>query len=340
MVVADRADGVEAAQIVFVGRIVAVPGHHIERRVVDLGGPEMTAQLGHQLEIAFQVFIGGHRRLEITRVGQTVGADHAQIRQLEQLTIVFADIAARRAVEQTHLEAHAAWHHADLLRLHIEHAHFSSQLQAALLRHDQQFAIGVVEIALLHAAVGRIQMDAAGRVAGHADHALNKITRLLRHGQRVPTQLVGRRGHFVKTAGDQALPQGQLHFTEGLVHSAGANAVEPAAAVGVARRGKRRARQLLGIQAQRSHLGRIAPHGQRASDGLGGPFIGKACHVLPCGLRGCGLRGAHGLVSWVEKGSFRQLPAPEPCLRPLALPAASPRRHRRCGSWPAAQSAP
>ena len=45
MVVADGADGVEATQIVFVRRVVAVPCDDIERLMIHLGGPEISTEL-------------------------------------------------------------------------------------------------------------------------------------------------------------------------------------------------------------------------------------------------------------------------------------------------------
>ncbi len=45
MVEAHRADGVEAREIVFVGRVVAVPGDDVERRVVDSARPEPARRI-------------------------------------------------------------------------------------------------------------------------------------------------------------------------------------------------------------------------------------------------------------------------------------------------------
>jgi hypothetical protein len=50
---------------------------------------------------------------------------------------------------------------------------------------------------------------------------------------------------------------------ERTVHRGRTDAVEPAAPVGVPRRGERGARQLLGVQAVRDALRRVAAHGQR-----------------------------------------------------------------------------
>ncbi|MNN40485.1 hypothetical protein D3C81_1545620 [compost metagenome] len=156
MVVADRADGVEAAQVVAVRRVVAVPGDHVQRRVVDRGTPQAAIELGDQLEIAVDVFECGMRGLEIARIGQAVGADRAQVGQLQQCAEVLADVATARAVRQLDTEADAARNHRDLLRFDLDHAQLGQQAQAAQLRHDQQLAVGVVEVAANHVTVGGV----------------------------------------------------------------------------------------------------------------------------------------------------------------------------------------
>ncbi|KAG1391533.1 hypothetical protein G6F59_014867 [Rhizopus arrhizus] len=164
VVVTDRADGVEAAQIVAVRRVVAVPGHHVQRRMVDRCAPQAAFELGDQLEVTVHVLECRMRGLEVAWVGQAVGADRAEVGQLQQRAVVLADVAAARAVGQFHPEAHATRDHRDLLRLDLDHAHLGQQAQRAQLGHDQQLAIGVVEIAADHVAVGRVQMDAHTRV--------------------------------------------------------------------------------------------------------------------------------------------------------------------------------
>jgi hypothetical protein len=71
------------------------------------------------------------------------------------------------------------------------------------------------------------------------------------------------------------------------VHRSGANAIQPAAAILTPRRGERRAADLLGVQAVRDLLRRIAADRKRASDGFGGELVGESClvtgrfHVVP-----------------------------------------------------------
>jgi len=139
-----------------------------------------------QLEAAFEVLERRIRGEEIARIGQAVAADRPQVRKAHERTEVLAHIAACLAIRQCHPEADAARDHRDLLRLHVEHAQFGFDVQPALLRHDQQLAIGVVEEAALHVAVGRVQVDAdadarrCGAIAGHGEQAIDEIGRCIR----------------------------------------------------------------------------------------------------------------------------------------------------------------
>src|SRR5690606_41427699 len=55
-----------------------------------------------------------------------------------------------------------------------------------------------------------------------------------------------------------------------------ADAVQPAAPMGAARRGERGTGQLLRVQPVRDPLRRVAPDRQRAGDGLGGELVAEA----------------------------------------------------------------
>ena len=62
MVETDRTNRIEAAQIVFVGRVIAVPSDHIERRMIDCRRPQVAGEFRDQFEAALAIFIPGHRR--------------------------------------------------------------------------------------------------------------------------------------------------------------------------------------------------------------------------------------------------------------------------------------
>ena len=90
-------------------------------------------------------------------------------------------------------------------------AHLGDEAHAALLRHDQQLAIGIEEMVVDHRAVGDIDMrrhaDLAEHVAGrgHGAHAGDEVGRLRRDRHRVPAQLAERQ--FVVADIRRALPQ-------------------------------------------------------------------------------------------------------------------------------------
>ncbi len=151
--------------------------------MIDLRRPEHALELRDQFEIAVDILVRRDRRQEIARVRQTVRADRAEIGQAQRGAEVLGDVAARLAIEQLDAETDAARNHRDLLRLDIEYAELGRDAQPALLRHDQQLAVGVVEEAALHRAVGGVDMDAAAglrrraAVAGHREQAIDEIRR-------------------------------------------------------------------------------------------------------------------------------------------------------------------
>ena len=100
MIEQDRADRRKCPEIIFVGRVIAVPGDHVERRMADLGFMERAAPFDEQRVqgVSFSSY-AGDRRLEVARIGEAVGADRPAIRHGELGAIVFADIAARRPIE-------------------------------------------------------------------------------------------------------------------------------------------------------------------------------------------------------------------------------------------------
>lgn len=96
----DGADGVEAAQVVFVGVVVAVPGDDVEGGVALARGEEGVVELAVEPVFAalFLVVEGGHGRLEVSGVGEAVGADGAQFGELVVALVELADIASYGAV--------------------------------------------------------------------------------------------------------------------------------------------------------------------------------------------------------------------------------------------------
>jgi hypothetical protein len=262
----------------------------------DIGAPQLAAELGDQFVIAFEIFVARDRDQEVARVGQAVRADRAEVRQAQQGAEVLAHIAARRPVRQIDGEAHAARDHGDLLGFELDQAEFGGDREPALLGHDQQLAVGGIEIAAAHRLVGCVQVDRAaghrgGRaVAGHGDHAVDEIggDGVGRDRQRAPAHLVGR-GRAAFEVGAHA---GVRYAGEIPMHGGRTDAVQPGTPVVAARRREGRSRQLLGVESIGHPLRRIAVRGQGAGQGFGREFVAEAGHV----------GGAGGVVRYAQSG--------------------------------------
>ena len=73
MVEGDGVDGAELGQVVLVGRIVAVPGDHVERRERLHRLKHAPSQLVHHHKLHLPVLIPGYRRLKIPGCCQSIG---------------------------------------------------------------------------------------------------------------------------------------------------------------------------------------------------------------------------------------------------------------------------
>ncbi|MNM31228.1 hypothetical protein D3C81_418000 [compost metagenome] len=278
MVEADRADGVEAAQVIFVRHVVAVPGDHVQWRMVELAAPQFTEEFLHQLHRAIDFFVMGHRREEVARVGQAVAADRPQVRDAQRRTVVLGQIAAGLGIEQFDTKLQATGQHGDFQRLDFQHAQFSDDAQATLLGHQQQFAIGVEEHPL-HGAIGAIGIDAdtrrffTRRVGRHGHPAVNEVGRFAWDRLWAPAQAIGR--HRAQRATGQLA----LQALEARVQGRRANAVQPGAAQLAAGHGEGGAGKQFGIQAVRGFLRRVLPDRQGARQGFAGEFVTETALV-------------------------------------------------------------
>ena len=279
MVKAHRVDAVEACHVVLVGRIVAVPGNHVKRRVIDLRAPQPAQDLGDHFERAFAILVGGDRRKKVPRIGQPVGTDGAQVRQTKALAVVLADVAAGLPVGQLGAELDAARNHRQLAWRSLQNAQFGTQQEPALLRQDQHFAVSVIKETVLHGSVGHVEMNAHailhGRVAVAAqrDDAFHKIRLLRGQRQRVPAHLVGRRGHLCEWPAAHQRDLAKLAIR--LMHHRGPDAVTPCAAIQQARSRKGCTAELFRVEPQRGMLRGILALRQRAGVGLGGKLVAK-----------------------------------------------------------------
>jgi len=116
-----------------------------------------------------------------------------------------------------------------------------------------------------------LQRDVA--VARDREQAVDEVGGPPGNGERVPAHLVGRRRNVRER---RARERRMLERDERAVHDRRPQPVQPRAAVVRARRRERRARELLGVQAIRNALRRIAPHRQRAGQRLGRELVAEA----------------------------------------------------------------
>lgn len=100
----DGSDGVEAAEVVLVRVVVTVPGDDVEGSVVLSGRKEGVVEFAQDavflgcIRVLFVIIKGCNRSLEVTRVGETIGPNRAQLRQLVMALVEFTNVASNRAI--------------------------------------------------------------------------------------------------------------------------------------------------------------------------------------------------------------------------------------------------
>ncbi|MNZ88865.1 hypothetical protein D3C78_1077670 [compost metagenome] len=275
MVEAHGADGVETTQVVFVRDVVTVPGHDVERRMVQLAPPQFTEEFLYQGGRLPEIFVVRDRGQEVPRVGQAVAANRPQVRQTQRRAMVLGQVATCLRVEQFDTEFQATRQYRYFQRLQFQHAQLGDNTQTAQLRHQQPFAIGIEEHPL-HGAIGAVMVNAdAGRlfrarVGGHAHQAVDEISRLGGDVQRVPAQAVGR--HFAQRTTGQ-LP---LQLDERRVVGRRLNAVHPGTPRFAADHGECGAGEQFGVEAVRGFLRRVLADRQCARQRFTAEFVAEA----------------------------------------------------------------
>src|SRR4051794_30392828 len=108
MIEADAVHRIEAAQIIFVRSVVAMPGDDVERGMSLVSTVELPTELGDDFGTTDAVLDPGGRRQKVTTVGETVGPDRTFVRQIETLAVSFADVAVSRFFDEGDAEMNAA----------------------------------------------------------------------------------------------------------------------------------------------------------------------------------------------------------------------------------------
>src|SRR5882757_1618668 len=223
------------------------------------GCPKRTTKLRDEVARLVPVFVPGYRGLKIPLTGEPVRADRSQVRQSKRRAEVLAYITPRYPVRQFHAESHAARDHGDLERRDEHSSKLRHERKPALLRHDQQFAVGIVESACGHRPVRAIDVDATSAlpmriaIAPHRNEALDEIRRLTRNRYRIPTQLIRWRFDPGKIANDVAV----VHASEGPVLGGRSNAIKPRAPIRRAGRCEGGTRYDFSDETVRAVLGRV-----------------------------------------------------------------------------------
>src|SRR6185437_3713778 len=131
-----RADGVEAAQVVLAWGIVAVPGDHIERRMIEPRRPQLAAEFGDELDVSGAILVPGDWSLKVAWIGEPVRADGAEVGQAHRRAEAFADVASRLTVRELDPEAQTARNQQHLLRHDLQDPELGRDAQPPELRHD------------------------------------------------------------------------------------------------------------------------------------------------------------------------------------------------------------
>ena len=164
VVVGDAANGVEAAEIVLVRIVEAVPGDDVEGCVGLRGGEERPTKLAENGPGRVGVVFGegSEGGLEVAGVGEAVGADGTEFGEGEVALVELEDVTADGLVGvEVDSVANAAGNDADFIGADQEVAQLCLNVQGAVLRHDQEVAVGGVEGCLFrHVLAGCVDVDA------------------------------------------------------------------------------------------------------------------------------------------------------------------------------------
>src|SRR5439155_1564586 len=90
----------EAPQVVFVRRVIAVPGDDIERRLADLGRVELAAPFHEKRRGLLLILVRCDWSKKVARIGEAICPDRPAIGTREGAGVVLAHIGARWAIDE------------------------------------------------------------------------------------------------------------------------------------------------------------------------------------------------------------------------------------------------
>lgn len=123
-----------------------MPTHDVEGGVILHGRPKLVVVLAVHSPLRRRVLVKGrYRYLKISRIGQTIGSDRAQLGKFEVTVEHLEDIAPDRPGGLDDAILDAARDHDNLVRAGEDVAELSLDIQDAVLRDDKEVAVARVE---------------------------------------------------------------------------------------------------------------------------------------------------------------------------------------------------
>ena len=232
-----------------------------------------------------QIFERRDRRQEVARVREAVRADRAELRQPEAARRSFrrCSRAPRRPAAPTrNLMPRGITQISPGATSRIPSS--VAKHAAPQLRHDQQFAVGVVEEALLHGWRWRRRREWPRRSAS-PDRRCRRWSRCRRRNRWLRREC-GNGSQRSWLGGVGTSSNGPLRIMPELAifdtacASPRANAIRPRAPVHGARCGERAAAELLGVESEGRLLRRVLANGESAGYGLRREFVPEAGLVM------------------------------------------------------------
>src|SRR4051794_40105786 len=94
MIERDRSDRVEAPEVVMVWSVVAMPRDDVQRRMIGLASPKVSAEFCDDLAFLVAVLVPRNRDLKIARIRESIRPDGTEIGKPELHAVVLANVAA------------------------------------------------------------------------------------------------------------------------------------------------------------------------------------------------------------------------------------------------------
>jgi hypothetical protein len=86
VIVGNGPNGIVKVEVVLERRVIAFPSNYIEGRIIALIFKDLSNVFVHDCPFFLLILEPSSRSLEVCRIGETVGSDWPQLRQLEMMT--------------------------------------------------------------------------------------------------------------------------------------------------------------------------------------------------------------------------------------------------------------